>query len=165
MGGIELERGVDLAHHAEHGHPREVFLHAHAQRRQLQLAERRFHETGGVFAGGRAEEERVGDGHAVEPVAGVQHVDELLEAGIVLHADSEVPHGGDGGVVARQVVVGEVLRVLDGLDSRVLRKLRKRRRLAAGRPAEAGGLLGRRRVLRVAFRLIVGRVRGVPMHP
>ena len=79
-------------------------------------------------------------------MACVQHGDERLEVGVVLHADAEIAHRGNCRVVSRKVVVGELLLLIArGLDAGVDRKLRKHRHAIALRTIGcAGGVAVRR---------------------
>ena len=81
----------------------------HADGRQPQLAQRGRHESVRVLARRRTEQQRVGGRHAVQAVARVQQLHQLLEALVVLHAHPEVAHELHGLVVAHELAIRYVL--------------------------------------------------------
>ena len=79
-------------------------------------------------------------------MARVQHGDERLEVGVVLHADAEIAHRGNCRVISRKVVVGELfLLIARGLDTGVDRKLRKHSHAIALRTIGCAGDIAVRR--------------------
>ena len=94
-------------------------------------------------------------------MARVQHGDERLEVGVVLHADAEIAHRGNCRVVSRKVVVGELLLLIArGLDAGVERKLRKRRHAITLRMTGCAGGVACRRGLPFRLGLALPRQKG-----
>ena len=79
-------------------------------------------------------------------MACVQHGDERLKVGVVLHADAEIAHRGNCRAISRKVVIGELfLLIARGLDTGVDRKLRKHSHAIALRTIGCAGDIAVRR--------------------